>query len=151
MYIDYDFYKNVYKGDKLSEETFDRYAEKAENIISRYTFDRVKEGTINSYPIGVRTRIKKCACELAEFEQVLQMSNNVEEQMISTSGSGKIKTRKAGAVSITYDTSTAAQSYTSIGNITNKYKSILNSYLFPQQENGIYYNLLSWLPCGIYN
>lgn len=144
MYVDYDFYKTEYNGGKLSEDNFNKFISKAEDVISRYTMDRVKENTLNSFPSSLVVKIKKCACELAEFCFDVSRINDLVS--IKDDGiAGVIKSKSAGAVSITYDTALSTSNYLDQTQVNKRYKSILNEYLYPQLINGNYYNLLSWV------
>lgn len=144
MYIDYDFYKTEYNGAKLSEENFNKFEPKAEDVIARYTMDRVKENTLNSFPAALVIKIKKCACELAEFCFDVSRINDLIS--IKDDGiAGVIKSKTAGAVSITYDTALSSSNYLDQGQVNRRYKYILNDYLYPQLIDGNYYNLLSWV------
>lgn len=146
MYIDYEFYKTIYGGTNLTETNFNKYAEKAESIISAYTLDRVNDNTINRFPDSLVDKIKKCACELAELSLNVAKANEMIN--INPDGiTGVIKSKTAGAVSITYDTTdnSITNTYLDSSNISKKKKYILNEYLYPQFINGKYYNLLSWV------
>lgn len=144
MYVTYEFYKDVYYGNKLKEEDFNKFISKAENIISNYTFDRINERTIDKYPSELVNKIKKCACELADFnydvDRVNSLSIPTDDVTI-----GLVSSKRAGEVSVSYDSSKVFSSYTNDRYVSNRYKSILNDYLYPQQVNGKYYNLLSWV------
>lgn len=56
MYIDYEYYSNVYGG-KVKEEDFSRLEIKAAGILNYYTFNRIEEVTEN---------IKMAMCELID-------------------------------------------------------------------------------------
>lgn len=144
MYVTYEFYKDVYNGNKLTEENFDKFMYKAENIIANYTFDRINDTTINKYPPALVNKIKKCACELAEFNQDVDRVNSLS--IPKDDGTiGLVSSKRAGEVSVSYDSSKVYSSYTNDRYVSNRYKTILNDYLYPQQINGKYYNLLSWV------
>lgn len=150
MLVDYSFYTDIYKGNQIEENEFDKYIRKASNVISRYTFDRVKENTINKFPIELIENIKMCICELAEFEKSVYNINSISNGSNNNAldNSLFIKEKRAGAVSISMDTSVTSnilKQYTSTSSKSEKYKSILNDYLYPQKINGLYYNLLSWV------
>lgn len=144
MYVTYEYYKDVYYGNKLTEENFNKFISKAENIISKYTFDTVNESTLNNYPAALVEKIKKCACELAECNYDVDRINNMilpnEDGTI-----GIVSSKRAGEVSVSYESSKVVSSYISSKDVESRYKSILNDYLYPQNINGTYYNLLSWV------
>lgn len=56
MYIDFDYYSNIYKG-KVKEEDFTTLEIKASGILNYYTFNRIEEVTEN---------IKLAVCELID-------------------------------------------------------------------------------------
>lgn len=154
MIIDYEFYTNIYQGNKLTEDNFNKYIGKGLNIISRYTMDRVRENTINSFPQPLLDNIKKCACELAEFMydvsrlESLGVSSALAEDTLAQK---PIKSMSAGAVSYTIDTNLSnniSKDYIDRKSINNRYRTILNEYLYPQCIGCEYYNLLSWVGRG---
>lgn len=161
MLLSYEFYKDVYGGTKLTEDTFPKYIAKGVSIISKYTMDRVNETTIDTFPDSLSTNIKKCACELAEFKSdcdkindMVLNSNTVSssDNALNKINSSNIKSITAGAVSYTMDTSTSnsisnnvSKNYTDQKSINKKIKSILDDYLYPQHIGDKYYNLMSFV------
>lgn len=162
MSISYEFYKDVYGGNKLTTDTFTKYIAKGISLISKYTMDRVNESTIDTFPTILSTNIKKCACELAEFKSDIDkindmaISSNTDENNLNNTinkiNSSNIKSVTAGAVSYTIDTSNSNsisssvfKNYTDQKSINTKIKSILNDYLYPQYIGGKYYNLMSFV------
>lgn len=142
MYVSFDYYKNTYGGTKLTEDVFPKFAEKGERYIQRGTFNRVSEDTFNTFPEKIQTLIKKCVCNLAEA----MFDTSKMNDLIISSGqesSGIVKTKTAGAVSITYDTTAFTSKYLSDEAISNRYNGILKEYLYSQYIDGKYYNFLS--------
>lgn len=161
MPLDYQFYKDVYGGTKLTAETFSKYISKGVSIISKYTMDRVNFDTIDSFPESLSTNIKKCACELADFKSDIDEINdmvishnsglNETNNFNNLASVSNVKSVTAGAVSYTFDTSSkssvannVSKNYTDLKSINNKIKSILNDYLYPQYIGCKYYNLMSF-------
>lgn len=161
MSLDYEFYKDVYGGTKLTSETFSKYISKGISIISKYTMDRANITTIDSFPENLSINIKKCACELADFQFDIDQINNMviyhnsnvndSNNLDNLKSCNNLKSVTAGAVSYTFDTSSknsvsnnASKNYTDLKSINNKIKSILNDYLYPQYIGGKYYNLMSF-------
>lgn len=141
MYIDYSFYKDIYGGVKINEKDFTKFAYKAESIISMYTFDRVNDKTINKFPQEIVMKIKNCCCELAEANfdiDRIQNLSNLDDN--GTSGIAKSKT--AGAVSISYDNS-SVNNFLDTSTNKKRFRYILDTYLYPQNIDGVYYNLMS--------
>lgn len=142
MYIDFEFYKSIYNGSKLNEDNFPKFIEKAESIISEYTWDRVNQITINNFPQTLIDKIKQCGCELADTIYDIDRVNNM--YLLKDDGtSGVIKSQSAGAVSISYEN--GVSSYLSNDTVQKKYQNILSSWLYPQKIGGTYYNLMSWV------
>lgn len=143
MSTDYNFYTEIYKGNKLDEDNFDRFSEQAENIIASYTFNRINN---HSLPQSLVLKVKKCTCELAEYLLELDKINNAVS--VDDSGNfGVVRHISAGQVSKTYDTS-SIRNFFNRGEESNRNKAIkliLNKWLYPQYIGEQYYNLLSWV------
>lgn len=58
-YADYEFYTDVYKGAKLSEEDYERYSARADGYLDFVTFGRVRAAEIDE-------GIQMAACAVAE-------------------------------------------------------------------------------------
>lgn len=85
MYVDFDYYSNIYKG-KVKEEDFPTLEIKASGILNYYTFNRIKEDAIND-------KIKLTVCELID---------NIE-QLEKVEGEDKgITQEKVGTYSVSY-------------------------------------------------
>lgn len=142
MYVSFDYYKNTYLGTKLSEDIFPKFAEKGERYIEKCTFNRINEDTFNTFPEKIQTLIKKCVCELSDA----MFDTSKMNDLIISSGqesSGIVKSKTAGAVSLTYDTTAFTSKYLSEEAVANRYNDILQDYLYPQYIDGKYYNFLS--------
>lgn len=139
MIADYEFYQNSYQGDLLSEQQFNKHIGKAQNIISANTNFRVSEYSIIQYPLMLQNNIRLCACELCEtiYSYYKAMNDNI------MNGALPVKSKKAGALTVVYDTS--SPSVTSADEARKAYKRILNDYLYAQNINGTWYNLLSFV------
>lgn len=112
MYVSFDYYKNTYLGTKLSEDIFPKFAEKGERYIEKCTFNRINEDTFNTFPEKIQTLIKKCVCELSDA----MFDTSKMNDLIISSGqesSGIVKSKTAGAVSVTYDTTAFTSKYLS--------------------------------------
>lgn len=142
MFIDFNYYTTVFGGTVLTEVNFSRHASKACDYISNATMLRVTDQTIGSFPNELVTRIKKCACDIAEslyyFDQI-KRKELVESA--DNAGIGKIRNKKAGQVSVTWF-------YGSSNYSDSKYKEsylkdILMEYLSPVKIDGVIWNLTS--------
>lgn len=137
MFVDYQFYIDTFKGN-LSEEEFNRYVTISSNSISKETCSRVRDGTINSFPSELVKDIKLCACALVEkFKSFYDFFD-----IVSANG-GVLRSKTAGAVSVSYDTSSSLSYLLDPKNQETQIKSIINAYLFLRCINGRFYNLLS--------
>lgn len=146
MFVDYDYYKNKFKGTVLTEDNFNRYGNLACIEITTSTLSRVTDGTINNYPMELITRIKDCACAIAEYKNRFDDAfNSVTSLSSGNKTEGIIKSKTAGAVSVNYDTTTTVSYLLD----NQKQRSIINSllctYLSPVCIGGLSYNLLSKL------
>lgn len=139
MIADYEFYQNSYQGDLLSEQQFNKHIGKAQNIISANTNFRVSEYSIIQYPLMLQNNIRLCACELCEtiYSYYKAMNDNI------MNGALPVKSKKAGALTVVYDTS--SPSVNTVDKARKAYKRILNDYLYAQNINGTWYNLLSFV------
>ena len=138
MFVDYEFYKETFKG-KLSEEEFDKFVNLSCMKITKETCSRVTDGTLNNFPNELILDIKTCACALIDKLKIFQDALDFNEKSVN---SGAVKSQTAGAVSVTYDTSFASY-FLDSKNQEIQIKSIINAYLFPRCINGKFYNLLS--------
>ena len=84
-YADYDFYTDTFFGSAIAEADFDKYAQKASELIDRYTFQRAADDEDNE------TAIKNAMCavanELYDYDQT---------------GSDGIQAESVGRLSVTY-------------------------------------------------
>ena len=62
LYATYDYYLDSYGSDSIPEEIFPRLIRKASAYIDTFTFGRITEGNVNSFP-----SLSACACEMAEM------------------------------------------------------------------------------------
>ncbi len=142
MYVDYEYYKEEFKGTTLTEEEFNKFGSLGEKYIAKNTLSRVTEGSINSYPTPLVLDIKDCVCELASFLHEISLVRSNALGGVN-SGEGIIKSKKAGEVSISYDTSCLSDIYLNAKNVESEKQLILKQYLYPRCIGGTTYNLLS--------
>ena len=138
MLVDYEFYKNNFKG-KLSAEEFEKFVNLSCMKITKETCSRVTDGTLNNFPNELILDIKTCACALIDKLKIFQDALDFNEKSVN---SGAVKSQTAGTVSVTYDTSFSSY-FLDSKNQEIQIKSIINAYLFPRCINGKFYNLLS--------
>ncbi|PWU66575.1 hypothetical protein [Gracilibacillus dipsosauri] len=70
-YIDYDFYTNVYKGDTITQEEFDKLLPKASDVLDDLTNDYYQFKDLESDIPWRRDKFKKAvACQIEFFYEV---------------------------------------------------------------------------------
>lgn len=84
VYADYDYYKNDFHGQKITNEEFDRLAIKASAFLDVITFNRIEQ----TQPVA--DPIKNAMCAVAEIQQTYD------------SGAGGIASESVGKASVTY-------------------------------------------------
>lgn len=93
---DYEFYKNKYLGDVITEADFPRLSERASEKLDRLTFDRLsisEDGTINASivyatheavePLDEKTtsKVKKAVCKIAETLNDIEMYEKASREL----------------------------------------------------------------------
>ena len=144
IFVDYNYYVDIYHGNILTQSNFNKYAKKACNFISSNTLDRINDSTINSYPSELVGDIKDCACDLAEkfydYDKIYKNAVNLS----SGESNSNIKSEKAGEVSITYGSSDSLiKSFSDPKYFKSYLEETLHAYIYPKCINGITYNLTS--------
>lgn len=144
MFVDYNYYINVFGGSMLSETEFNQYGNMACMKISSSTLSRVTDSTINSYPPSLVNSIKNCACALAQwFKRFQSVADNMTNAVNGSQPEGIVKSKTAGAVSIIYDTTSTLSHFLDLDNQEQTTNSVLKTFLYPQCIDGKFYNLLS--------
>lgn len=144
MFVDYNYYKNVFGGSMLTETEFNQYGNMACTKISSSTLSRVTDSTINGYPSSLVSSIKNCACVLAQwFKRFQSALDTMTNAVDGTQPEGIIKSKSAGAVSVTYDTTSTLSYFLDQSNQEQTVNSVLKTFLYPQCIDGKLYNLLS--------
>lgn len=145
MYVDYRYYLDEFKGTTLTEEEFNKFGSLGEKYIEKNTLSRVTEGSINSYPTPLVLDIKDCVCELAQFEHEISevRLNALGGMKPGQQGEGIVKSKKAGEVTVSYDTSCLSDIYLNTKNVECEKGLILKQYLYPRCIGNTTYNLLS--------
>lgn len=128
---DYEFYKNKYLGDVITEADFPRLAERASEKIDRLTFDRLsisEDGTISARivyatheavePLDEKTtsKVKKAVCKIAEtlndielYEKAIRESVGYEQTENGQRGK-VISSVSSGSESISYSVKESSNS-----------------------------------------
>lgn len=120
-YADYDFYSNVFLGEDIKPNQFDRLAERASEIIDTLIYSRITDDMLKNEKLAVK--IKKANCALAE--QLLIMKDHY-----NSTGNGTIASIKAGEESVTYNKNNQNNSFLYIQKDMQKTAiSIISKYL----------------------
>lgn len=141
--MDYEYYKTQFKGSDLTEEEFEKYGNLACMEITTNTLSRVTDLTIGDYPKELISRIKDCACSIANYKKAFDNAFNSIVGAKSGSGAGVIRSKSVGAVSVSYDTSQTASYLLDPAKQKQLISSVLRLYLSPVCFGGVMYNLLS--------
>lgn len=97
MYVDYEYYTNVYGGKKISEEDFEYYINQAEDYIDYITLGRVQ-----SFKGGVfDNKIKRAYCSLAE---IYQEEKQLSESVGASASAKGIKSETVGSHTVNFQT-----------------------------------------------
>lgn len=98
MITNYEFYTSKYFGNIIPDNSFDKFASKAEDDLHELTFDRLKSVT------ECNEKVQKAVCELAEV--LYQIDIAMKATMVHEDGNGGvIKSKSSGGESISYDVS----------------------------------------------
>lgn len=97
-YCDYDFYKNEYLGNVITEADFPRLSQRASDKLDVITFDRL----IDEFPTNevVAKKVKKAVCALAE----LMLDYENASRTIRNNGGLVVSSVSSGSESISYKT-----------------------------------------------
>lgn len=94
-YTTFDFYKNTYFGNSITEENFPRVSERASEYIDYLTFNRINDEILQEYSI----KIQKSCCAIAEFLNDIDIYN---ASTSNNSNSRQISSKTVGSISVTY-------------------------------------------------
>lgn len=114
---DYDFYVNIYLGNKISTEDFPRLSMRASEYIRGMT-----RGKVNKVPEKDMDAVKSCVCAIAE---VIQDEERLSSQ--SFSGEKPVSSETVGSYSVSY--ASPAMSGTEAEYIENRKRDALLIYL----------------------
>lgn len=87
-YATYDYYVNVFMGEQLTSDTFDRAALRASDYIDNATMNRAASYTAND-------AVKKACCAIAELMQAKSTAS-------ANMASGEIASETVGSHSVSY-------------------------------------------------
>lgn len=103
LHVNYDFYVDSFEGSAIPSESFDKYINdaylKVMNKIRNNLYDLEEDET------EIIDSIKKCQCELAEFNYQYGLNSAQNQLSQSPVSTGEVKSETAGSTSRTYVTS----------------------------------------------
>lgn len=114
MYATYEYYTSSYGGSLIPESNFQKMALKVSAYIDEFTFGRINEGNVNTFP-----SLPVCACEMADL------------LFFEENGNGSKKEKKSESIdgySVTYVTE-GVDGKTAEERIKQKLYSIAKLYL----------------------
>lgn len=100
--VDYDYYVDVFEGNTLPSDVFDKVIEDAYLKVANSIRPNAED--IEEDETEIIENIKKCQCELAEFEYENGLVQSVAQPENSSYGVGDVKSETAGSTSRTYVT-----------------------------------------------
>lgn len=111
IYADYDYYKNIYLGNVISEADFPRLALRASQYIDYITMGKAEKEPALS-------QVKMCCCAAAEQMQIIEKA-----KISAASESGEKQSESVGSYSVSYRNSSeiSASAETEIAGIVRKY------------------------------
>ncbi len=133
MYADYEFYKNTFGGEMISEEKWASLATRADMFIDRITFNRLQDFSPEKEAHWIAVRF--AACSLAEIMDTVR-GYKMETNRTATAGGataqgGRVKSVTSGRESITYSEGT--------NSVTALYMAAEN----PTEEHRLYYETVA--------
>lgn len=120
IYADYDFYRNEYIGNAISEDGFPRMAARASRYIDYLTQDRAEDNT------NLKA-VKLCCCALAEQYQLIDAAQRASADSLSEDYV-ELKSESVGGWSQSYG-SAADNAATISKNAKAELQSIAYQYL----------------------
>ena len=114
MVSDYEFYRDTYLGTLLTDETFPKYALRADAYLDLLTTGRYQSDCL---PAGAVEAVKMAECAIAE------LCLNLEQAELQSDAAWKVEGEKVGNHSVTYrnDAEIAEQTEKQIRNVAVRY------------------------------
>lgn len=133
MYVDYEFYKNTFGGELITEERWASIATRADIFIDRVTSNRLHDWPPEKEAAWISVRFAVCA--LAEIMDTIR-GYKAESHRSAISGGataqgGRVKSVTSGKESITYSEGS--------NSVTALYLAAEN----PAEEHGLYMNTVT--------
>lgn len=116
MIADYQFYAETYMGDMLPEESFTKYANRADSYLSELTMGRYNNDSLSD-SIKEAVKMAECACA----EQIY-----IAEQAAAVGSNAAVASESVGRHSVSYRSGAEIQQQTaaSIRQIVQRYLGI---------------------------
>ncbi len=125
MYADYEFYKNTYKGNKISPEEFENLAERASDFLDYITRGRLENGVPSAEKDAVK--IRKACCAVADAYKSISAAEQSAQGMTGIAGAGAIKSISSGGESLSFGDSAVSLAL-------SKGRPGINNYLFNEAK-----------------
>ena len=93
MIADFEFYRNTYHGNLLTEEDFPKYALRADSFLDLLTTGRYAKDCL---PAGAVEAVKMAECAIAD------LCLNLEQAELQSDAAWKVEGEKVGNHSVTY-------------------------------------------------
>ena len=93
MIADYEFYRDTYLGTLLTDETFPKYALRADSFLDLLTTGRYQNDCL---PAGAVEAVKMAECAIAD------LCLNLEQAELQSDAAWKVEGEKVGNHSVTY-------------------------------------------------
>lgn len=127
-YTDFEFYKDTFFGDTLTEDIADKFLERASDEIDAITFNRLS----NAFPSDSShaKKVKKAVCAVAEALFIVDTQSKAALMQKVDNGytGGAISSVSSGKESISYTTSGASASmYAAAASSAVALRELLNS------------------------
>ena len=125
MYADYEFYKNTYKGSKISPEEFESFAARASDFLDYITRGRLENGVPSVEKDAVKVR--KACCAVADAYKSISAAEQSAQGMTGIAGAGAIKSISSGGESLSFSDSAVSLAL-------SKGRPGINNYLFNEAK-----------------
>ena len=114
MIADYEFYRETYLGDQLTEETYPKYALRADSYLDELTMGHYEDDCLRG---KVLEAVKMAECAIAD------LCLNLEQASLQSDAAWKVQGEKVGNHSVTYrnNAEIAKQTEAQIRDIARRY------------------------------
>ena len=128
MIVDFNYYENTYKGDKIPQEDFERIEVQASNKVMMYIMNR---DYANWHGKDYTEQVKLATCSVADILYDIEQTQNVINSVIKGGQNSIITSEKVADYSRSYGTATfkELQEKVSKTNVNKEIQDEVNGYL----------------------